>query len=115
MSIIDDLLERVGVNYEDLNLAEQETLNTWLDAIQKSKVNTEKIREHIALMKSAVEQDLSKEPTFKRIFIFKVENPQLIRLQARLRNYLLLEAFLSTPEKAQQQLEQAVEGLAKKT
>ncbi len=114
MGLIDNLLEPTGVKYEDLNPSEQETLNSMIDVLQKSKLTVEKVRDFIIRMKSAVEQELSKEPTFLRIFIFKVENPQIIRLQARLRNYLLLEAFLGTPEAAKQQLEDAIAGLAPK-
>lgn len=114
MSLIDDLLGKVGAKYDDLNIEEQETLNSWIKALEESKVTTAKIREFVLTMKEGVEKDLSKEPTFKRIFIFKVENPKIIRLQARLRNYLLLEGFLGTPERAREQLEQAVAGLAPK-
>ena len=101
--MIDKLLERVGLKYDDLNPGEKETLNTWLDAIQKSKVTIETLRDHITAMKQAVEQELTKTTN---------NNKQDVFLKARLRNYLLLEAFLTTPEKAQAQLEQAVSGLA---
>lgn len=114
MSIYDDLLEKAGLKYEDLSPDEKETLNTWVSAIEKNKVTTLKIRDYILSLKTAVEKEISKEPTFRRIFIFRAENQKLVRLQARLRNLLLLEAFLSTPERAKQQLEEAISGLSKR-
>ena len=111
MGFLDDLLEPVGISYDDLNPEEQETLHSMVDTLQKSQLSLSKVRDSIARMKIGVEQQLAKEPNFIRIFIFKVENPQIIRLQARLKNYLLLEALLSTPEKAKQALDQAVANL----
>jgi len=111
MSLIEKLLEPINVKFEELNPGEQETLNSMIDTLQKSQLSVSKIRESIGRMKAAVERDISKQPTFVRVFIFKVENPNIIRLQARLRNYLLLEAFLSTPEKAQAELDRAVGNL----
>lgn len=111
--MIDKLLEKAGLKYEDLSPVEKETLNVWSEALQKGQISVEGVREYISAMKAAVEQEISKEPTFIRIFIFKVENPQIIRLQARLRNYMLLDAFLSTPEKAREQMENAIAGIAR--
>jgi hypothetical protein len=114
MSLIDDLLKPSGVKYEDLTPEERQTLHTWVEVLQKGAINVEKLKEYIARMKEAVEDKISKEPPFKRIFIFKIENKELTLLQARLRNYLLLEAFLSTPERAKKQLEAMISGLSEK-
>lgn len=112
--MIDKLLEQAGLKYDDLSNEEKETLFAWEEALQKSQLSVEKIKEYISSMKDVISGEISKEPIFIRIFIFKVENPQLIRLQARLRNYILLEAFLSTPEKAKQQIENAIAGMARR-
>ena len=108
------MLKKIGLTYEDLNSAEKETLNTWIETLQKGQLSVEKIREYITSLREAVGNEISKEPTFIRIFIFKVENPNLIRLQARLRNYILLEAFLSTPERAKEQIENIVQGMTQR-
>ena len=106
--MIDELLQRVGLKYEDLNVAEKETLNVWMQALQRGEVNTGKIKIYLASMRDAVEQDLTKTDHNSKQDLF---------LKARLRNYMLLEAFLSTPEKAKEQMERAVAGLvpAKRT
>ena len=103
--MIDKLLERVGLKYDDLNPNEKETLNTWISALQKSRVTPEKVREYVTSMKHSVEQELSKTDHNTKQDIF---------LKARLRNYLLLEAFLTTSKKAKEQLEQAVAGMVPK-
>ena len=101
--MIDKLLEKYGVKHEDLRSDEVETLNVWLQAIQKGQLSLESVREYISTMKGAVEDELTST---------KHNANQDLFLKARLRNYLLLEAFLSTPERAKKQLENAMEGFA---
>lgn len=93
---IDDLLEKFGLKYEELTKVEKETLHNWLNAIENNTITIPKIKEYISQMKSSVEQELCRENLNKNQDIF---------LKARLRNYLLLEAFFSTPEKAKNMLE----------
>ncbi len=103
--MIEELLEKVGLKYEDLNSVEKETLNTWMEALQKGQVSVEKIKEYIVSMKEAVEQELSKSDLGSKQDLF---------LKARLRNYMLLDAFLSTPERAKQQMESAISSIVGK-
>ena len=103
--MIDELLEKVGLKYEDLSSVEKETLNTWMEALQKGQLSVESIKEYIISMKEAVESELSKSDLGSKQDIF---------LKARLRNYMLLDAFLSTPEKAKQQMENAISGMIRK-
>lgn len=103
--MIDQLLEKAGLKYEDLNASEKETLNVWMDVLQKGQVTVEKVREYIVSMKAGVEKDLTKS---------SVGSKQDLFLKARLRNYLLLESFLSTPERAKQEMENAISGIVNK-
>jgi len=103
--MIDTLLEKVGLKYDDLNSVERETLNTWMEALQKGQVSVEKVKEYITSMKESVELELTK---------FDLDPKQDLFLKARLRNYMLLDAFLSTPERAKQQMENAVAGMVGK-
>jgi len=102
MSILDNILETTGLKYEDLNKAERETLDGWMEALSKNQLTVERVREHISAMKDAVERELCKS---------KLSHKNDLFLKARLRNYMLLEAFLSTPERAKQQLEGALAGM----
>ncbi len=101
--MFDKLLEKVGRKYDDLTPDEKVTLSSWVEAINKGKVTPVKVREHISTMKSAVEEELAKPNNNSKKDIF---------LKARLKNYLLLEAFISSPEKAQNRLDEMIAGLA---
>jgi hypothetical protein len=98
----DKLLEQYGLKYEDLNNAEKETLTTTINSIQKNQLTVEKIKEAISVMKASVEQELTKCDLTKEQDLF---------LKARLRNYLLLENFLTSPAKAKQMLEQMLQNV----
>jgi len=103
--VLDEILEKSGLKYEQLTALEKETLNTWMDALQKGQVSIEKVREYIGSMKEAVEQELTK---------FDLDPNQDLFLKARLRNYMLLDAYLSTPERAKEQIENAISQMVRK-
>lgn len=103
--MLDNILEKFGLKYDDLSIIERETLNTWMEALQKGQVSIEKIKEYVISMKEAVELELSKSDLGTKQDLF---------LKARLRNYMLLDAFLTTPEKAKEQIENAISGMVKR-
>jgi len=111
--MLDELLERFDLKYEQLSSVERETLLSWMDALNRNQLTTDKIQQYINVMRDAVDQELVNEPEFNYLFIFRVPNRKQILLKARLRNYMLLQAFLLTPEKAKAALERALEGLSK--
>ena len=94
-----NLLKAKNINYDDLNTAEKETLETWLKAAQNSELTLTKVSEYVQTMKDAVAADLAAH---------SIPSEQDIFLKARLKNYILLLAFLSTPEKAKKALEEAI-------
>jgi len=99
---VDDILKPTGLDYEKLTNEERETLHSWLNVLNKSKLTLEGVKTYIASMKDAVEKELTKHT---------LDYNQDVFLKARLRNYLLLEAFLSTPEKAKQAIERQMAGM----
>jgi len=101
---MDDILKKYGLKYEDLNPTEKETLNTWLTALKQGQLTLDKIKDYISAMRDSVESELTK---------IGHENKQDIFLKARLRNYMLLEGFLSTPERAEKMMEKSLSGLKK--
>jgi len=109
-SIIDEILKKRGVKYDDLSLGERENLFRMVEVLNKSALTMDRWREFIKHMKEEVEKELVNEPEFNRIFIFKVDNRRQIYLKARLKNYLLLEAFLDTPQKAKEAVLQNIGG-----
>lgn len=98
----DDILAKFGLKYEDLNAAERETYHTMLQSLQQSELTVAAVKGHISAMRESVEQELSQMGHGGKQDIF---------LKARLRNYLLLEAFLTSPEKAKAALERALAGI----
>jgi hypothetical protein len=103
--MLDKLLEKYGLKFEDLNVLERETVLTAMDTIQKGAITVDKIKNYIVSMREAVEQELAKSDLGSKQDIF---------LKARLRNYLLLETLMSSPERTKEQLENMLAGLIKK-
>ena len=103
MNPMDRILQRLGLKFDDLTSAERETLMGWMDALKSNQINVSVVKDFVHSLRDNIEGE-----------IVKVENgtKQDTYLKARLRNIMLLEAFLSTPEKAQQALDRAVAGIA---
>jgi len=99
---MDKVLEKFGLKYDDLSSAERDTLHSWMQAIQQQNLTIEKVKEYLGSMKETVEIELTKVGH---------NSKQDLLLKARLRNYMLLDAFLSSPEKAQRALERALQGM----
>ena len=108
MSLMDDLLAKYKVKYEDLKPAEKETLFQMVNDAEQSRLTPEKLLIYISGMRAIVSELLINEPEFNYIFIFKVPNRKQILLKARLQNYILLETFLERPEKARKLLEKTI-------
>lgn len=111
MSVLDDILQSKGLKYEDLTIAEHDTLNSWMAALQEKTISVEKIKEYIGTMRDAVATELINEPEFTYIFLFRVPNRKQILLKARLCVYILLEGYLTSPERAKKAIERTLEGI----
>ena len=103
--IIDDILDKVGIKFNDLSIDEQETLHSWVGAVETAQMNSVKIKEYIQSMKQSVSLELSTSKLGKKEDMY---------LKARLRNYILLEAFLESPQKAKKALDRAISGIVSK-
>ena len=103
MNLYDKYLEEEGLKYEDLNPLEKETFNQ--KAFDIKNISVADIKQHIIDMKNAValqlcdihdtEEDLEKD----------------LILKARLKNYILLEAFLTSPDRAEKALKEALQNI----
>ena len=100
---MDEILEKLGLKYDDLNSMERETLHSWMEAINKNVLTVDTIKKYLAQMRDGVEQELIKTENGTKQDIF---------LKARLRNYMLLEAFLASPERAKEAMAKALAGIA---
>jgi len=115
MSITSRIEEKFGIRIDTLNSIEKETYGKMLKDVQKSQIDQVSLNKYIVHMRESVERELIKEPEFKWIFIFRVFNRKVILLKARLQNYLLWEAYLVSPEKAKERLEEMIEGMLPRT
>lgn len=109
---MDEILERYHIKFESLTPDERQTLFTWANALQGQQLSIERIKEYFKSMRDSVEQSLINEPEFVWVWFFKVPNRKQILLKARLQNYMLIESFLVSPEKAKEKLEAAVASMA---
>ncbi|PIR72598.1 MAG: hypothetical protein COU42_00740 [Candidatus Nealsonbacteria bacterium CG10_big_fil_rev_8_21_14_0_10_36_24] len=101
---IGDLLAKYNLKYEDLNINERETLQGWLENLASKEITLDRVKDYIREMISGVETELSECDLNRKKDIF---------LKSRLRNYLLLLAFLESPEKAKQALEKQLKNIKK--
>lgn len=94
--MLNEFLEKLGLKLEDLTIDEKNTYFQMLDAQAKSVLTIEKLKDYISSLKLSVEQELTKPDLDKRQDVF---------LKARLKNYLLLESFLLSPERTKKAME----------
>jgi len=92
---LDNFIESFG-GYDKLNAAERETYRQHLKVIEGKPITIEATKEFVRRMITAIEQSL----------VDTKENSHDSRnLKARLKNFLVLEAFLFSPERARKSLE----------
>lgn len=103
--MLDDLLKKLGLKYEDLTAQEKETYRQMAESLSTSQITPERLRDYIIQMKASVELELVDEPELVWWFI---PNRRHISLKARLKNYLLFESFLLSPERARKAVENAL-------
>lgn len=126
----EEFLTKFNLTWDDLDTpghaGEKETLLGWFNALQSNELNIGALKGYISAMKRSVELDLSKledRPTswFGIIALFfpiygiikKWYHDQKVNeLSARLRNYVLLEDFLTNPDRAKQQIEVMLQNIA---
>ena len=96
----DDILESFGIkNYDELNPVERETFHKMLETVERAQISLEDVKIHIRTIRQAVENELATHNLSKE---------QDLYLKARLKNYILLEALLDSPERARKALDQYI-------
>lgn len=94
---LDDFMNALGLNYEELKDDEKQTYENWLKVMAEKQVEVMDIRKYIKEMRISIDTKLATVGLSKEEDIF---------LRARLQNYILLEAFLESPERAKNALTQ---------
>ncbi len=105
-NLLDKVLEEYGLNYEDLNIEERETYNQKMFDVKNLTVAD--LLVHIQDMKNAIALQLSDVPDDE-------EHRDLnSKLKARLKNYLVQEAFITSPDKAEKAIRDALKNVKPK-
>lgn len=108
---LDDLLSKSNLRYEDLTQEERKTYEKWLKALESKPISVDDIKANIRFMRESVELALVDEEEFRHVLWFKVANRKHVGLKARLKNYILLESFMESKDKAKKTLEARIEGM----
>ena len=103
MSFVDEILGKKKLAYDDLSKEERETLMMWSQALQNNELTLEKVKGHVASIRDAISGEISRFDNSKEQDLF---------LKARLKNIILIEALLSSPERAKKAIEQALAGIS---
>lgn len=98
MNLLDRVLQDNGIKYEHLNTAEKETYNA--KYFELEQITPEKLTTYIRDMKDSIAMQLTDVPWWKLF--------TNVLLKARLKNYILLEAFLTAPQKAEEAMRKAL-------
>lgn len=112
-STIDKILQKINpdLKYEHLNYLEREEVNRMLTAVNINPLSIEDLKKYMRSLITAVENELIDTDEFVYVLIFKRVNRKHILLKARLKNYLLIEAFLYSRERASQAMERYIDNL----
>lgn len=111
---MDELLQSLGLNkdglrYEDMNKDERATYMKWLTRLEEKQLTLSDVLSYIQQARNSVEAELVDTPETERSWLFfQRPNRKAILLRARLRNYMLLENMLTSPERARQAIEKAL-------
>jgi hypothetical protein len=98
MDKIQEILERAGAkDFDDLNDIEKETYFQMLEIAESGKITLEEFKKSVKRMRESVEYTLASEDLPKNKDLF---------LKARLKCYIIFEAFFEKPERAREMLEQ---------
>lgn len=95
MNILDDIVDKLG-GYDQLNASERETYKEHLQIIEGKTVTFDDTKKFVRTMITTIERDLVNT---------KENSVESRGLKARLKNFLLLEQFLFSPERAKEALE----------
>lgn len=130
MGLIQDVLSPHGLKVEDFSSAERESLNNMLEAAETHKLTPQTMKSYVRRIRFALDNelhDLQKNDiphswvSLLSLFfpIYGVvkkwyEDRRKLYVEARIRNLILIESFLVSPDRAKEQLSIALEGFAKR-
>jgi len=122
---VDEILSKFNLKYEDLEDFEIKSLTDRLEQLNTVQLSVPMVRDYVSKMRESTSHsllDIQETPNswvsllglfFPLVGIIRkwYLDQKRVYLTARLRNYLLLEAYLSGPDKLQQNIERVLKGI----
>lgn len=111
--MFDKLLDGTGLKFEDLTHEERQTLRQWAEALSTKTLTLEDVKSFVSAQILALQRQLAdlSEPETLWQWLFRRRRDMFVK--ARLRNYLMIQDFLSGPERAKAAIEQQLQTLKK--
>ena len=106
-----EILKKFGLNYEQLNSAEKDTLEQMVENYTASELKVSDIRSAVDAMIESLTKELVSYGTPKTLMELFFRKKRRIHVEARLSNMLLIKDLLASPERARQALEKAIKNL----
>jgi len=108
---LQSLLEKTGLSLDDLNEAERKTLFSWMEDLSKNTLTVEGVKFHVSALVEAVQHDIAGIEEPKTLWGWLFQRKRDVYLKARLKNYVMLRDFVTSPERAQKWIEAQVKTL----
>lgn len=128
MATTEEILKKYGLKFEELTIAERATLAEWTKVLDSGQQTVKTIYGFIKNLRVSVENELDTfrkqtPPTFLSLLALFIpfygivkkwyQDEYKLSLEARLRNLLMIEAFMIGPKRARQAVNRAVGDLAR--
>jgi len=110
---VHSLLEKFNLSLDDLTEAERTTLFSWMADLSKNTLTIEGVKHHVTALVEAVQHELAGIEEPKHLFSWLFHRKRDVYLKARLKNYIMLRDFVTSPERAQKWIESQVATLQK--
>ena len=107
--ILDQFLEKRGVKVEDLVGEELNVYTKMLETLESRPITIEDVKMSIRKAREEVSRELVETDEYEYVLWFRVVNRNHVGLKVRLKNYLLLEAFMQSKEAAKKELEKYIQ------
>jgi len=104
--ILEELLQKYGVDRNTLTAAESEVLDKWAKMLAIKQLTLSDIENHVNAMIESLERELTgheNPPVTFANLVFRGRRER--HLKARLQNYIMLRDFVTSPERARQYIE----------
>lgn len=115
MADVDDILEKYDLKFEDLDSEELEVYKSWQKALEGNTLTLEDVRHYVNQLRDSVSAKLAESVVSKKLIKFwlfsitvRSGGDQDDYLKARLKNLMLLDAMLSSPERAKRMIEKQI-------